>query len=317
MTSSAVGRRGGRRLTKDYIARRLRQSWQWYVLLIPAIVYLAIFSYGPMYGVQIAFKNYKPKLGVTGSPWLDPLLKNFIRFVNYPDFWKMIRNTLSITLYSLATYPLPILFALMLNEVANLKLKKSIQMITYAPHFLSEVVVCSLVLMMLARANGPINNLIEALGGERIPFIEMTSAFSSVYVWSGVWQNIGWDSILYVSALAAISQEQIEAATIDGASRMQIIRHVNLPGILPTIAITFIMRMGGLLSVGHSKIFLLQNDLNISASQVISTYVYKVGIQNGQYSYSTAISLFNNVINILVLLLANFVVRKTTETGLF
>lgn len=317
MTGSSVGRRGGRRLTREYIIRRLRQSWQWYVLLIPAIVYVAIFSYGPMYGVQIAFKNYKPKLGVTDSPWLDPLLKNFIRFVNYPDFWKMIRNTLSITLYSLATYPLPILFALMLNEVANLKLKKSIQMITYAPHFLSEVVVCSLVLMMLSRANGPINNLIEALGGERIAFIEKTSAFSSVYVWSGVWQNIGWDSILYVSALAAISQEQIEAATIDGASRMQIIRHVNLPGILPTIAITFIMRMGGLLSVGHSKIFLLQNDLNISASQVISTYVYKVGIQNGQYSYSTAISLFNNVINILVLLLANFVVRKTTETGLF
>lgn len=317
MTSSSIDRRGGRRLTREYIIRRLRQSWQWYVLLIPAIVYVAIFSYGPMYGVQIAFKNYKPKLGVTDSPWLDPLLKNFIRFVSYPDFWKMIRNTLSITLYSLATYPLPILFALMLNEVANLKMKKSIQMITYAPHFLSEVVVCSLVLMMLSRANGPINNLIEALGGERIAFIEKTSAFSSVYVWSGVWQNIGWDSILYVSALAAISQEQIEAATIDGASRMQIIRHVNLPGILPTIAITFIMRMGGLLSVGHSKIFLLQNDLNISASQVISTYVYKVGIQNGQYSYSTAISLFNNVINILVLLLANFVVRKTTETGLF
>lgn len=292
MTSSSIDRRGGRRLTREYIIRRLRQSWQWYVLLIPAIVYVAIFSYGPMYGVQIAFKNYKPKLGVTDSPWLDPLLKNFIRFVSYPDFWKMIRNTLSITLYSLATYPLPILFALMLNEVANLKMKKSIQMITYAPHFLSEVVVCSLVLMMLSRANGPINNLIEALGGERIAFIEKTSAFSSVYVWSGVWQNIGWDSILYVSALAAISQEQIEAATIDGASRMQIIRHVNLPGILPTIAITFIMRMGGLLSVGHSKIFLLQNDLNISASQVISTYVYKVGIQNGQYSYSTAISLF-------------------------
>lgn len=317
MMSSSIDRRGERRLTREYIIRRLRQSWQWYVLLIPAIVYVAIFSYGPMYGVQIAFKNYKPRLGVTDSPWLDPLLKNFIRFVNYPDFWKMIRNTLSITLYSLATYPLPILFALMLNEVTNLKMKKSIQMITYAPHFLSEVVVCSLVLMMLSRANGPINNLIEALGGERIAFIEKTSAFSSVYVWSGVWQNIGWDSILYVSALAAISQEQIEAATIDGASRMQIIRHVNLPGILPTIAITFIMRMGGLLSVGHSKIFLLQNDLNISASQVISTYVYKVGIQNGQYSYSTAISLFNNVINILVLLLANFVVRKTTETGLF
>ena len=299
------------------LKKRFLRSWQWYILVLPAVVYIAIFAYGPMYGVQIAFKNYKPKLGATGSPWLDPLFKNFIRFVNYPDFWKMIRNTLSITLYSLATFPLPIIFALMLNEVKNLKLKKTVQMITYAPHFLSEVVVCSLVLMMLARANGPINNLIVAFGGERIPFIEMPSAFSSIYVWSGVWQNIGWDSILYISALAAISQEQIEAATIDGANRMQIIRHVNIPGILPTIAITFIMRMGGLLSVGYSKIFLLQNDLNLSSSQVISTYVYRVGILNGQYSYSTAISLFNNVVNILILLMANFVVKKVTDTGLF
>ncbi len=300
-----------------HVQKRLVESWQWYVLLIPAIIYVAIFSYGPMYGVQIAFKNYKPKLGAAGSPWLDPVLKNFIRFINYPDFWKMIRNTLSITLYSLLIFPLPILFALMLNEVRNLKLKKTVQMITYAPHFLSEVVVCSLVLMMLARANGPINNLIVAFGGERIPFIEIPNAFSSIYVWSGVWQNIGWDSILYISALASISQEQIEAATIDGANRTQIIRHVNIPGILPTIAITFIMRMGGLLSVGYSKIFLLQNDLNISASQVISTYVYRVGIQNGQYSYATAISLFNNVVNILILLTANFVVKKVTDTGLF
>ena len=300
-----------------HLKKRFLRSWQWYILVLPAVVYIAIFAYGPMYGVQIAFKNYKPKLGATGSPWLDPLFKNFIRFVNYPDFWKMIRNTLSITLYSLATFPLPIIFALMLNEVKNLKLKKTVQMITYAPHFLSEVVVCSLVLMMLARANGPINNLIVAFGGERIPFIEMPSAFSSIYVWSGVWQNIGWDSILYISALAAISQEQIEAATIDGANRMQIIRHVNIPGILPTIAITFIMRMGGLLSVGYSKIFLLQNDLNLSSSQVISTYVYRVGILNGQYSYSTAISLFNNVVNILILLMANFVVKKVTDTGLF
>ena len=303
--------------TWTYVKKRLKQSWQWYVLLLPAVVYIAIFAYGPMYGVQIAFKNYKPKLGVTGSPWLDPLFKNFTRFIQYPDFWKMIRNTLSITLYSLATFPLPIIFALMLNEVRNMKVKKTVQMITYAPHFLSEVVVCSLVLMMLARANGPINNLKVALGGERVAFIENPSYFSSIYVWSGVWQNIGWDSILYISALAAISPELVEAATIDGANRMQIIRHVNIPGIMPTIAITFIMRMGGLLSVGYSKIFLLQNDLNLSASQVISTYVYRVGILNGQYSYSTAISLFNNVVNILILLMANFVVKKMTDTGLF
>lgn len=306
-----------RTLTWPRIRKRLLESWQWYVLLIPAIIYIAIFSYAPMYGVQIAFKNYKAKLGATASPWLDPVLKNFIRFVKYPDFWKMIRNTLSITLYSLCTYPLPIVFALMLNEVHKLKLKKTVQMITYAPHFLSEVVVCSLVLMMLDRASGPINNVIALLGGMRTSFISDPEAFSTIYVWSGVWQNIGWDSILFISALAAISPELVEAATIDGANRMQVIRHVNIPGILPTIAITFIMRMGGLLSVGYSKIFLLQNDLNISASQVISTYVYRVGIESGQYSYSTAINLFNNVINIMILLMANKIVKTVTDTGLF
>ena len=180
-----------RTLTWPRIRKRLLESWQWYVLLIPAIIYIAIFSYAPMYGVQIAFKNYKAKLGATASPWLDPVLKNFIRFVKYPDFWKMIRNTLSITLYSLCTYPLPIVFALMLNEVHKLKLKKTVQMITYAPHFLSEVVVCSLVLMMLDRASGPINNVIALLGGTRTSFISDPEAFSTIYVWSGVWQNIG------------------------------------------------------------------------------------------------------------------------------
>ena len=300
-----------------HLKKRFLRSWQWYILVLPAVVYIAIFAYGPMYGVQIAFKNYKPKLGATGSPWLEPLFKNFIRFVNYPDFWKMIRNTLSITLYSLATFPLPIIFALMLNEVKNLKLKKTVQMVTYAPHFLSEVVVCSLVLMLLDRGSGPINNLIAAFGGERIPFITIPEYFSSIYVWSGIWQNLGWDSILYISALASISPELVEAATIDGANRLQIIRHVNLPGILPTIIITFIMRMGGLLSIGYSRIFLLQNDLNLPTSQVISTYVYRMGIVAGEYSYATAIDLFNNVINILILLLANAVIKKTTETGLF
>lgn len=229
----------------------------------------------------------------------------------------MIRNTLSITLYSLATFPCAIIFALMLNEVRQIRLKKTVQMVTYATHFLSEVVACSLVLMMLDRANGPINNLIALLGGERIPFITNPKAFSSIYVWSDVWQNLGWSSILYIAALASISPELVDAARVDGASRMQIIRHVNIPGIMPTIAITFIMRLGGLLSVGYSKIYLLQNDLNLSASQVISTYVYDIGILGGQYSYSTAIGLFNNIVNIICLLIANAVVKRLTDTGLF
>lgn len=300
---------------KRCILKRIYESWQWWLLLLPAAIYVCIFEYGPMYGLQIAFKSYRPRLGIIGSEWVG--LEHFIRFVNQPNFWKMIRNTLSITLYSLATFPCPVIFALMLNEVYQLRLKKTMQMITYAPHFMSEVVVCSLVWMMLDRANGPINNIITFFGGERIPFMTVPKYFSSIYVWSGVWQNLGWNSILYISALASISPELVEAARIDGANRFQIIRHVNIPGILPTIAITFIMRTGGLLSVGYSKIFLLQNDLNLDTSQVISTYVYNVGLIDGQFSYSSAIGLFNNVVNIIVLLLANSVVKRATNTGLF
>ena len=302
-------------MTRRVLIRRVKESWQWWLLLLPAFVYVCIFQYGPMYGLQIAFRNYRPRQGITGSTWVG--LEQFVRFLSYPNFWKMIRNTLSITLYSLATFPCAVIFALMLNEVYQLRLKKTMQMITYAPHFMSEVVVCSLVLMMLDRSHGPLNNLIAALGGERYAFMTDPGCFPSIYVWSGVWQNLGWDSILFISALASISPEVVEAARIDGANRLQIIRHVNIPGILPTIAITFIMRTGGLLSVGHTKIFLLQNDLNLDASQVISTYVYNIGLVDGQYSYSTAIGLFNNLANILVLLLANAIVKKTTDTGLF
>ncbi len=296
-------------------SRRIRESWPWWILLLPAFIYVCLFDYGPMYGLLIAFKNYRPSMGIIGSPWIG--ISHFARFISQPNFWKMIRNTLAITFYSLATFPCAIIFALMLNEVRQIKLKKTMQMITYAPHFMSEVVVCSLVLMMLDRANGPINNIVAFLGGSRIPYITVPEYFPSIYVWSGVWQNLGWSSILYISALSSVSLELVEAAKIDGASRLQIISHVNIPCILPTIAITFIMRTGGLLSVGYSKIFLLQNDLNLDASQVISTYVYNIGILDGQFSYSSAIGLFNNVANIIVLLVANKIVKKVTETGLF
>ena len=298
-----------------HFCRRALKSWRLYLLLLPAFAYVALFSYGPMYGLQIAFRDYRAIDGISGSKWVG--LKHFARFIQYPEFWKMIKNTLSITLYSLATFPCAVIFALMLNEVRQVKFKKSVQMITYAPHFLSEVVVCSIILMILDRANGPVNNIIAALGGKRVAFISKPEYFPSIYVWSGVWQNLGWSSILYISALAGISPELIEAAKIDGANRMQVIWHVNIPGILPTIAITFIMSTGSLLSVGYSKIYLLQNDLNISASQVISTYVYQIGLLGSQYSYSTAISLFNNVANIIVLLLANRLVKALSGTGLF
>ena len=295
--------------------RKLKKSWQWYLMLLPALIYVAIFSYGPMYGLQIAFKNYRPQRGIIGSEFVG--IEHFIRFITYPDFWRLIKNTLTISLYSLCTFPCAIIFALLLNEVSQLKVKKTVQMVTYAPHFMSEVVVCALVFMLLDRSSGPINNIVAMLGGERVAFMSNPDYFASVYVWSGVWQGLGWNSILYISALSAISPELVEAAKIDGATRMQIIRHVNLPGILPTISITFIMRVGGLLSVGYTKIFLLQNDLNIANSQVISTYVYNIGLIGGQYSYATAINLFNSIVNIILLLAANAVIKKATDTGMF
>lgn len=300
---------------RNWVLKRLRESWQWYVLLLPGLIYLIIFCYGPMYGVLIAFQDYRPTKGVLGSEWVG--LKHFIRFINYPNFWRLIRNTLSITLYSLATFPFPIIFALFLNEIHHLRFKKTVQMLTYMPHFLSEVVVCSLIILFLDRTSGPINNLIEFFDGTRLAFMGIPEAFSSIYVLSGLWQNLGWSSILYISALAAISVEEVEAAKIDGASRFQIMWHINLPGIMPTIIITFLMRVGSLMNLGYSKVFLLQNNLNLDASNVLSTYTYEVGLVGGQFSYSTAIGLFNNVVNIIILLVVNQITRRLSDTSLF
>lgn len=289
--------------------------WQIYLFILPAIIYVALFSYGPMYGIQIAFKDFRPGLGIWDSPWVG--LKHFIRFVTYPDFWQMMQNTLSITLYSLATFPCAIFLAIFLNEMKNRKFQKTVQMITYAPHFLSTVVLCSLVLMLTHKSTGPINNVLDILGLQRIDFMTQPAYFSSVYVWSGVWQSLGWNSIIYIAALANVSPELIDAAKIDGAGRFQVIRYINIPTILPTIIITFILNTGSLLSVGFEKIFLLQNDLNLAASRVISTYTYEIGILGGQFSYSSAIGFFNNVVNILMLLVVNTVSKKVSDIGLW
>ncbi len=301
--------------SRGYVRKRLRESWQWYLLLLPALIYILIFNYGPMYGILMAFQNYRPSKGIAGSPWVG--FDNFIRFFKYPYFWKMIRNTLSITLLSLATFPCAIIFALFLNELTHVKFKKVAQMVSYMPHFLSEVVVVSLVMLMLDLSNGPVNNLIAALGGERTYFMGEPSAFAPIYVFSGLWQNLGWGTILYISALSSVPSEQIEAAKIDGASRFQVMWHINIPAILPTIMITLLMRMGRIMSLGYTKILLMDNDLVADVSNVISTYTYKVGILGGQYSYSTAIGLFNNIINIILLLSFNRLSKKLTDISLF
>lgn len=294
--------------------KKVRKYWQLYLLVIPAIIYVLIFSYGPMYGIIIAFEDFRPKRGYLGSEWVG--LEHFIRFITYPDFWKLIKNTLSLSLYSLLTFPCAIILALLINEIKNTKFKKTVQMVTYAPHFLSIVVMCSLVVLMVGR-DGPLGHLYAMFTGKSENLLTIPSLFSSIYVWSGVWQSTGWGTIIYLAALSGISPDLIEAAEIDGANRLQVIRHVNIPGIMPTIVIMFIMSVGGILSVGFEKVFLLQNDLNLGVSNVISTYTYQIGLNGGQFSYSTAIGLFNNIVNIIMLFLANTVLKKVSGTGLF
>ena len=293
----------------------LRNRWQMYLLVLPAIVYLIIFNYMPMYGLQIAFRNFRTSKGITGSDWVG--LKFFEKFVTLPICWELIRNTLSITLYSLCTYPLPIIFALMLNEVRSTKFKKTIQMVSYAPHFISTVVLCSMITLMLSKSGGAFNTIVGLFGVKAQDWLAIPAYFPTIVVWSGVWQELGWSSIIFLAALAGVSPELIEAARIDGASRMQIITHVNVPTILPTVVIMLIMKCGNVLSLGFEKIFLLQNSLNMEASRIISTYTYELGLLGGQFSFSSAIGLFNTVVNVLMLFCVNTISKKLTEISLW
>ena len=300
---------------KQPLTARIWKYRQLYVLLIPALVYVLIFSYGPMYGIQIAFKNYKGALGIWGSKWVG--FKHFIDFFNGYYFWDLLKNTLALSLYSLVTgFPIPIIVALILNETAP-KLKKAAQTILYAPHFISMVVLCGMVITMFSKESGVVNTILEALGMERIYFMGEPGAFRHLYVWSGVWQQMGWNAIIYIAALSSVDPSLHEAAAIDGATRMQRIIHINIPTIMPTIIITLIMAVGSLVSVGYEKAYLLQTSLNIDTSEIISTYVYKRGIVDANYSFSTAVGLFNNIINIIMLCLANTISRKVSDTSLF
>ena len=298
--------------------RRIRMvlsRWQLYALLAPAVVTTLLFHYYPIYGIQIAFKNYRNSRGIWGSSWVG--LKHFQSLFSYVNFDDILRNTISISLYSIAVFPCAVIFALMLNEVRNLRFKRGVQMISYAPHFISTVVVVSMLQIFMQRSNGLINNVIAMLGGERIDFLSIPQYFSTIFVWSGVWQNLGWNAIVYIAALAGVSAELLEAARIDGANRLQIIWHVNLPHIFPTIVTLLIISTGPVLSVGFEKIYLMQNSLNLDASRVISTYVYEMGIENAQLDFATAVGLFNNVVNIAILLIVNTVARKISKISIF
>lgn len=299
---------------KHAFLKRLYRCRMLYLMILPPLAAVFIFHYIPLYGVQIAFKDFRSSLGIWDSPWVG--LKHFTKFFNYPYFTKILWNTIRISLVSLCTFPCSIIFALMLNEMKNGRLKKILQQITYAPHFVSTVVVCSMTILFLNRG-GLIHTLMVSLGGNDVNLLSEPAAFAPIYAITGLWQGLGWGTIIYLATLSGVSQELIEAAKIDGATRMQIIWHVNLPHLKPTIITLFILQMGSLLSVGFEKILLLQNPLNLEASSVISTYTYEVGILDQQLSYSAAIGLFNNIVNILFIVTANMISKKVSKVGLW
>ena len=297
------------------IGRRLAEDWPLYVLLLPGFAYILVFNYFPMYGVQIAFKDYSTRLGIWGSKWVG--FKHFVRFLSYPAFFQIIVNTLTLSLYSIATFPCAVIAALLINELDSARFKRVVQMISYAPHFISTVVICGMLKIFFARSNGLINNVIEMLGGARYDFLSDPGCFPHIYVWTDVWQGLGWNTIIYLAALAGVSPEIQEAARIDGANRLQIVWYVNLPTIMPTVMTMLILSCGSVLSVGFEKVYLMQNSLNLSASEVISTYVYEVGVNGAQFSYSSAIGLFNTVVNIVILMLVNALSRRLSSVSIW
>jgi putative aldouronate transport system permease protein len=298
------------------IQKVIVKDYQLYLLALPAVLYFFIFHYVPMYGIQIAFKNFMPVKGIWGSPWVE--FKQFQRFFSSYQFWQLIKNTIGLSFYDLiAGFPVPIILALLINQTRNKKFKKVVQTVTYAPHFISVVVLVGMVSIFLSPRNGLINNIIRIFGGQPIFFMGEPGMFKSLFVLSGIWQNAGWGTIIYLAALAGVSPELYEAAKVDGATKLQIIRHVDIPGIIPTAVTLLIMNAGHIMSVGFQKVYLMQNPLNLMSSEIISTYVYKVGLIQSQYSYSAAIGLFNSVINLILLISVNKISKKLSETSLW
>ncbi|EHB47598.1 MULTISPECIES: ABC transporter permease subunit [Paenibacillus] len=294
---------------------RIKKNWGLYLLLLPAVVLVLLFSYVPMYGILIAFKDYSPAAGIMDSPWAG--LKYFEKFFRSYQFESTIKNTVVISLYSVATFPIPIMLALMVNQMRPNRFKRFFQTVTYMPHFISTVVMVGLMLILFSPSTGLIGNLFRLFGAEAPNLMGSAGWFSSVYVWSDVWQHMGWDSIIYIAALSAVNPSLYEAATMDGASRWQKIRYIDIPMLMPTMITLLILRIGNLLGVGFEKVYLMQNNLNITSSEVIATYVYKIGMLSSQYSFSSAINLFNTVINFVLLIMVNYISKKYSENSLW
>ena len=297
------------------LKKEIARNWILYLMLLPVVAYFIIFKYTPKSGITLAFKEFYAIKGIIGSPWRG--LDNFERFLSAYNFKSLLWNTLRLSLYTLLIgFPIPIVFALFLNYLKSNKLRKVVQMVSYAPHFISTVVICSMIAIFMSNNNGIINVMLEMIGLEPVDFLGTKKYFSHIYAWSGVWQNMGWNAIIYISALAGVDQQMHEAAIIDGATKLQRMWYIDLPSIKSTIVMLLIMRMGNIMDVGFEKVYLLQNPLNKEVSNILSTYVYEVGLLNSDYGYSTAVSLFNTVINIILLVLANTVSKKLFDESL-
>lgn len=298
------------------LKKSFQKDWQLYLLVLPTLIYIIIFNYVPMYGLQIAFKDYNPSRGFADSPWVG--FKYFIKFFNNYQFWPIMRNTLVLGFYSLgASFFPPIILAILLHNTMNKKFRSIVQTISYAPHFISVVVMSGMIILMLSPSAGVINTLIVALGGEKISFMSDPKLFSHIYVWSGVWQGLGWSSIIYLSALAGADQQLYEAAKVDGANRFQRIIHLDIPTLLPTAIIMLIMNCGSIMTSNTQKVLLLQNSMNVSTSETIGTLVHKSGMMNMQYGYSSAVGLFQTIVNVIMLVSVNKISGKISETSLW
>ena len=295
----------------------IKRYWQLYILLAIRVIYMIIFNYVPMAGIQIAFKRFSAREGIWGGTWVG--FDYFTKFFSTYKFWEILRNTLVISSYQvIAHIPLPIILALCINCIRNKAYKKTVQMLSYMPHFISTVVMVSMLMQLFNTRSGLIVLMFRAIGIEIGDIFASPAAFPHLFVWSGVWQNAGWGTIIYLAALSSVDPAQHEAAIVDGASRFQRCLYVDLPVIIPTMVILLIMDMGRVMSLGFEKVYLMQNDLNISASEIISTYVYKIGLTgSADYSYSTAISLFNSIINLILIMLTNVFSKKVSGSGLF
>lgn len=307
---SVIHKKRSRVLHKIALSRYL------YLFLLPSLIYLIIFHYMPIYGVQIAFKRFMPTKGIWDSPWVG--VANFRRFFSSYYFERVLANTIKLSLYNLiAGFPFPVIMALLFNEIRSAKMKKLVQTVSYVPHFISVIVLVGMVNLFFGQTTGLINTVRRNMGLETIGFLNEPKYFASMYVWSGIWQHAGWNAIIYIAALSGIDPELHEAAQIDGASRLKRIWYINLPCILPTVIIMFILDAGKIMSLGFEKIYLMQNTMNISASQVISTFVYESGMLDMDYGFASAVDLFNNVVNIALLLLVNQLARRVSQTSLF